>query len=245
MLTPMNSLGALNLGALKKIVSAAALAGLLAGLLLTGIQELQVNPIILKAEVYEDAAAIPQEVAHLHSGAEAEHHEHAAGAWQPANGWERTVFTALANISLAVGLGLLVGAGISLRDEESGWRAGLLWGVAGYLVFFVAPSLGLPPALPGTNAALLVDRQIWWMITVLATVMGLALLIFAKNWKLKIFGAVLLVVPHILGAPQPQVYASAAPAELARTFIYATAAANAAFWLALGGLMGFFYKKFS
>lgn len=244
MLSPMNSLGALNLGAFKKIVSAAALAGLLAGLLLTGIQELQVNPIILKAEVYEDAATIPQ-AAHVHSDAKTDHHEHEhdAGAWQPANGWERTVFTALANISLAVGLGLLVGAGISLRDEESGWRAGLLWGVAGYLVFFVAPSLGLPPALPGTNAALLVDRQIWWLITVLATVMGLALLIFAKNWKLKILGAVLLVVPHALGAPQPQVYASAAPTDLVRTFIYATAAANAAFWLALGGLMGFFYKK--
>ncbi len=239
MLSSMNSLAAL-----KKIVSAAALAGLLAGLLLTGVQELQVNPIILKAEVYEDAA-VPPQAAHLHSDAEADHHEHAADAWQPANGWERTLFTALANISLAVGLGLLVGAGISLRGEANGWRSGLLWGVAGYLIFFVAPSLGLPPKVPGSNAALLLDRQIWWLITVLATATGLSLLIFAKNWKIKILGAVLLVVPHLLGAPQPQVHVSTAPAELARSFIYATAAANAIFWLALGGLMGFFYKKTS
>ena len=68
-------------------------------------------------------------------------------------------------------------------------------------------------------------------------------MIFVKNWKIKILGAVLLVLPHLLGAPQPQVHASAAPAELARAFIYATAIANATFWLALGGLMGFFYKK--
>ena len=233
-----------SLGALKKIVSSAALAGLLAGLLLTGVQQLQVSTIILKAEVYEDAAtASPQGVAHLHSVAEADHHEHDADAWQPANGWERTLFTALSNISLAVGLGLLVGAVIYLHGEASGWRSGLLWGVAGYLVFFVAPSLGLPPEVPGTQAAPLFDRQIWWLITVLATATGLSLLIFAKNWKIKFLGAALLVIPHILGAPQPIVIASTAPAELARAFIYATAAANAAFWLALGGLMGFFYKK--
>ena len=238
-----------SLGVLKKIVSAAALAGLLAGLLLTGVQEWQVSPIILKAEVYEDAAAMAtasSQNSHSHSATETEHqdhHEHSAETWQPANGWERTLFTALANISLAVGLGLLVGAVICLRGESSGWRSGLLWGVSGYLVFFVAPSLGLPPEVPGTKAAPLVDRQIWWLITVLATATALSLLIFAKTWKIKILGAILLSVPHLMGAPQPQIQASAAPAELAHAFIYATATANAAFWLALGGLMGFFYKK--
>ena len=89
-----------SLGVLKKIVSAAALAGLLAGLLLTGVQEWQVSPIILKAEVYEDAAAMAtasSQNSHSHSATETEHqdhHEHSAETWQPANGWERTLFTA-------------------------------------------------------------------------------------------------------------------------------------------------------
>lgn len=231
-----------NLTAFKRIVFAAALAGMLAGLLLTAFQQIQVSQIILKAEVYEDvaAAAAPQ-AAHGHSSAEHEPHEHEA--WQPENGMERTLFTALANISMAVGFGLLLGAAICLRGEASGWRAGLLWGLAGYMVFFVAPSLGLPPEVPGTEAAPLADRQLWWLITVVMTAGGLSLLLFAQTWPVKILGAVLLGVPHLIGAPQPLAHASTAPIELAHAFIYAAAIANAVFWLALGSLMGFFYKK--
>lgn len=239
--------GMFNLVAFKRIVSAAALAGALAGLLLTLVQQAQVSPLILKAEVYEDAdaaaVAAASQSTHGRSSAEHEHNEHEA--LQPANGVERTLFTALVNISLAVGFGLLLGAAICLRGEVSGWRAGLLWGLAGYVVFFVAPSLGLPPEVPGTAAAPLGERKLWWLITVVMTASGLLLLIFARTWQVKILGAVLLVVPHLIGAPQPQVHISAAPVELAHAFIYATAIANAVFWLTLGSLMGFFYKKFA
>ena len=212
---------------------------------MTAVQKIQVSPIILKAEVYEDAAAAApaSQAVHSHHAEEATHHEHEHEheAWQPANDGERTMFTALANVSLAIGFGLLLGAAICLRGDVSGWRSGLLWGLAGYTVFFVAPSLGLPPEVPGTEAAPLADRQIWWLITVIVTATGLSLLIFARNWKLKLLGAVLLSVPHLIGAPQPQVHGSAAPIELAHAFIYATAVANAVFWLALGSLVGFFY----
>ena len=237
--------GMFNLAAFKRIVFTAALAGVLAGVLLTVVQQVQVSPIILKAEVYEDAAtaAAASQPAPGHSAAEREHHEHET--WQPTNGVERTLFTALANISLAVGFGLLLGAAICLRGEVSGWQAGLLWGLAGYGVFFVAPSLGLPPEVPGTETAPLTDRQLWWLITVVMTASGLSLLIFARTWLVKILGSVLLGLPHLVGAPQPQVHASAAPIELVHAFIYATTLANAVFWLALGGLMGFFYKKFA
>ncbi|MEO6352908.1 MAG: CbtA family protein, partial [Burkholderiaceae bacterium] len=158
---------------------------------------------------------------------------------------ERTAFTVLANISLAVGFGLMLGAALFLRNDAGGWRSGLLWGLAGYAVFFVAPALGLPPEMPGTAAASLADRQLWWLGTVVVTAGGLSLLIFTHNWKLKLFGALLLTVPHLIGAPQPEVHFSAAPAELAQAFIQATTIANAVFWLALGGLMGWFYKKFA
>lgn len=67
------------MAAFKRIVTAAALAGALAGLTLTAVQKIQVSPIILKAEVYEDAAvaaAVPQSVL-AHSSAENTPHEHA------------------------------------------------------------------------------------------------------------------------------------------------------------------------
>ena len=247
--------GLLNMAAFKRIITAAALAGVLAGLTLTVVQKIQVSPIILKAEVYEDAAAAAaaseaaaahsaaENAAHEHTHEQAHEHEHAPDAWQPADGLERTAFTVLANISLAVGFGLLLGGGLCLRGDTGGWRSGLLWGLAGYVVFFVAPSLGLPPEVPGTEAAPLADRQSWWLATAVVTATGLSLLIFTRNWMFKLLGALLLIVPHLIGAPQPQVHASAAPAELAQAFIHATTIANAVFWLALGGFIGWFYKK--
>ncbi|MET3130645.1 cobalt transporter subunit CbtA [Oxalobacteraceae bacterium GrIS 1.11] len=245
---------AMNFGAFNRIVCTAAAAGILAGLFLTGVQKIQVSPIILQAEVYEEAAATAHTQAaadeHEHGqqdqeSHEYEHeHEHSHDAWQPENGAERTFFTALANISMAVGFGLLLAGAVCLRGNP-GWRAGLLWGAAGYAVFFVAPSLGLPPEVPGTAAAPLAARQLWWLTTVVATAGGLSLLVFPRAWALKLVGAAVLCLPHLAGAPQALVQASAAPAELARAFIYATAFANAAFWLALGGLSGYFYKKFA
>ncbi len=221
-----------NLTIFRELVTAALWTGLLAGLLLTAVQQIQVIPTLLQAEVYEEAAAV----------ANAENrHEHPE--WQPENDWERTFFTAVANISLGVGFALLIGAVMCLRGRPGSWRMGLLWGLAGYLTFFIAPSLGLPPELPGTTAAKLADRQSWWLITVLDTGFGLSLLAFAKTKTNKFFGAVLLAAPHLISAPQPEVHSSAAPAELVQSFIITTVFANAVFWLAIGGLMGQFYKK--
>jgi cobalt transporter subunit CbtA len=224
-----------NLTNFRELVVAALLTGLLAGLLLTAVQQIQVIPTLLQAEVYEENSAVT-----IASSAENNHERH---EWQPNNGWERTFFTAVANISLGVGFALLIGSVMCLRGRPSHWRTGLLWGLAGYITFFIAPSLGLPPEVPGTEAAKLADRQTWWLITVLDTGFGLSLLAFALTRPNKFFGAVLIAAPHLINAPQPEVHGSAAPAELARTFIIATVFANAVFWLAIGGLMGQFYKK--
>lgn len=252
---------AAGLGTFNRILASAAAAGILAGLLLTGVQQMQVAPIILQAEVFESAAPKALEAPAPHSHADATPHEHSHdakaaehvhagegghehGGWQPDDGLERTFYTALANISAGVGFALLLAAAISLYGRTGNWGTGLLWGAAGYTVFFVAPSIGLPPELPGTVAAPLLARQLWWTATVAASAGGLALLVFARTWPLKIAGALLLFAPHLAGAPQPAVHSSTAPAELARSFLYATMLANAAFWLAMGALAGYFYKKF-
>ena len=226
----------LNLSTLKMIVVSALWAGLWAGLLLTAVQRFQVIPSLLQAEVYE------QQAANLNH-ADDHTHQHEAESWQPQNGLERTFFTAVANTSLAVGFALLLGAVGTLRGGIGSWRKGLLWGLAGYAIFFVAPSLGLPPEVPGTEAADLNARQLWWLMTVFDTAAGLWLLFFAKTQLNKLFGAVLLISPHAIGAPQPDLHGSLAPAELSATFIAATAFANAIFWLALGALMGLFSGK--
>lgn len=241
-------------GMFNRMVRTAAAAGLLAGLVLTGVQHLQVTRIIAQAEVLESAGAA-QPVVHTHAdGAkhvhEAEHeagqeapHQH--GGWQPEDGVERTLYTALADVSMAVGYGLLLAAAIGLRGRQVDWRSGLLWGAAGYAVFFLAPSIGLPPELPGTAAAPVAARQGWWIATAMSTATALAMLAFGRHWALKLAAIALLVVPHLVGAPQPLVHASVAPEHLQRSFVYATALANGVFWLVLGALTGVFQKCFA
>lgn len=272
----------INWSAFKRIVATATLSGVLTGLLLTAVQQLQIKPIISQAEVFEQAAenasvAIDTQthIAEHHDSAqhittemgehthsygqenEAMQHEHHANAWQPIDGVERTVYTALANVSLAIGFGLFLTVAYNWRqsssqhtknsanDKMDGWRVGLLWGLAGYLVFFVAPSLGLPPELPSSQSAPLHDRQLWWLFTVLVSANGLYLLVFNLQLAFKILGLVLMVTPYIVGAPEPLAHESSSLEALASAFIQATAIANALLWLTLGALMGYFYKKFA
>jgi cobalt transporter subunit CbtA len=228
----------LNLAVLKRILAAAASAGILAGLLLTAVQQVRIVPVLLEAEAYERSAAAALSPGHAESSSGHEHNLH-----QAADGLERTMLSAASNVSLAVGFALLLGAAMLLSKGTTGWRSGLLWGLAGYAVFFVAPSLGLPPEVPGTETARLTDRQIWWLLTVLCSAAGLSLLAFSRSWAIGILGVILLAAAHLIGAPQPKFHSSAAPAELASSFVYAAAVTNFVFWLALGGLQGFFYKK--
>lgn len=228
----------------SRLVSAAVAAGLLAGLALTAVQMVAVTPIIVKAEVFEDAApaAPAPPVAHVHADAHEHHHDHAA--WKPEDGAERTLFTVLADVTMAVGYGLLLCAALTLRGGRPTWRQGLLWGAAGYLVVFVAPSLGLPPELPGTSAAPVGERQLWWLMTAAGTAAGLALIAFGRSWLWALAGLVLLGAPHLVSAPQPLVHTSAAPEDLVHAFRLASAFTNAVFWLVLGALSAFFFKKF-
>ena len=227
----------------SNIFSTAALASLFAGILLTLVQQVGVIPSILEAEKYETSAP-----AAVETPATADNHGgHAHGdeteAWGPGDGMERTLFTLAANIMIAMGFALLLGAAVTLSGNHISWKSGLLWGLAGYIIFFVAPSLGLTPELPGTKAAALQTRQIWWVATAICTAGGLALMAFAPNYLLKGIGVIMLVVPHLVGAPHPEHHSALAPQELITTFIIATAIANAVFWLSLGGAYGFFNRK--
>ena len=162
-----------------RIFYAACLAGLTAGLTLTMLQAVGVTPIILEAESYESASGVPAHGGELQSA-----HSHALDSWAPEDGIERTLWTAVSNVGAAIGFALLVCAMLAWRDRAD-WRQGLLWGLAGFVVFFANPSLGLHPEIPGAEAAALVDRQLWWVATVLLSAAGVGALIFGRGapWK--------------------------------------------------------------
>lgn len=208
----------------RKLALISLLAGIVAGLLLTVLQHYLTQPLIFAAEQLEVPS--PQ-----HSQ-----------EWQPADGFQRNFFTFLFNTLTGLGFSLLLSAGMYLKNHNDYLR-GLAWGLAGYTVFFIAPSLGLPPELPGTESAALLSRQTWWLFTALLTAGGLFCLCFGatRNWKLS--GLVLLVVPHLIGAPQPDFESSLAPEALQQQFVIFSALNNGVFWLVLGAVAGMLLKK--
>lgn len=231
---------------IKRIAQTAGFTGLLCALWLTVLQSFWVSPLILQAETFENAPAAamtsqPLVASHEHSGAVAEH-EHDGQAWEPEDGWQRLLSTTGGNLVVAVGFALML-AGLYTLRAPGRTAEGLLWGLAGYVVFGLAPTLGLPPELPGTAAADLTQRQIWWASTAASTAVGLALIVFGRHWLFKLAGAVILVIPHWIGAPQPQTHASLAPAALESQFVVAAQLTNAAFWLALGLISAWLYRR--
>ncbi len=228
----------------RNIVFAAALAGLIAGLFVTIAHTVGTVPIILKAETYEKVAETSAAPATNADAAAAEHH-HDAEAWQPTDGFERTAFTVLADVLTGIAFGLLLTAAYALRGRAMDWRQGLFWGLAGFATFTLAPGLGLPPEVPGTESAPLLARQIWWVATAVATAGGLALIFFTRSIALTVLGAGMIALPHIYGAPQPAEYKSLVPEGLAHSFAVAAVVTSFLFWLVLGSLTGVFYRWFA
>lgn len=228
----------------KRIAQTAGFAGLLAAILLTLLQSLWVTPLILQAETYENGAPVAEVVVeHSHAAdAPAHEHSHDAEAWAPEDGWQRSLSTGLSNLVVAVGFALMLAGLFTLRAPGQTWQ-GLLWGLGGFATFSLAPSAGLPPELPGTTAADLLLRQYWWIGTAVATAAGLGLLAFGRNGALRIGGLLVLALPHLIGAPQPEVHASLAPAALEQEFILASLLTNALFWSALGLAAAWFHGR--
>ncbi|MCK6189980.1 CbtA family protein [Pseudomonas sp. EYE_354] len=225
---------------IKRIAQTAGFSGLLAALLLTLLQSFWVAPLILQAETFEHAPAAA-EVAHDH-GAGAATHSHDAEAWEPQDGWQRVLSTTGGNLVVAVGFALML-AGLYTLRTPTRTAQGLLWGLAGYATFVLAPTLGLPPELPGTAAADLALRQSWWIGTAASTAAGIALIVFGRSWLLKVLGAAILAVPHVIGAPQPEVHSMLAPEALEAQFKIASQLTNVVFWLALGLISAWLFRR--
>lgn len=220
----------------SRMVFSAAIAGLFAGLLWTALQQVWTVPLILEAETYEGASSLDS------AAAMAEGHRHEGQVWAPGDGLERVLYTALGNVVLAIGFGLMLIVGYALRDRV-GWHQGLLWGLAGFATFSLAPAFGLPPELPGASAAALESRQLWWLATSALTGGGLAMLVFLPPWMWKAGGIVLILLPHLIGAPHPDVAGGLAPPEIEQQFVLASLLTSLVFWVALGGLTASLYNR--
>lgn len=234
----------------RTILLSALGAGVAVCLAVTVLQAFTTEPLILHAEEFEGGghdhgAAVP---AHDHDDATAPHTHGAAedaDEWSPADGAERTLFTALANLVIGVAASLILLGLMMLSGRSIDLRSGLLWGAGAFVAVALLPSLGLPPELPGTPAADLFDRQVWWLGTAVVSGIGLASIAFGRHSAVKAAGLVLLVLPHAIGAPTPPSHDVAYPGALAGEFVIASLVVSAVLWSFSGAAAGWLYERLS
>lgn len=209
-----------------RILSGALVAGLVAGFVAALLNLWTLTPLILEAEGFEGA--------HAHDGVE---HTHAA---EPP-GVSRAFGTVATTLVAYAGFGLLLGAGMAMAARSGvavDARRGVLWGLAGFAAVHLAPAVGLPPELPGMEAADLAARQAWWTLTVAATALGLAVIAFGRGGPYAALGAALILLPHALDAPQAGSHGGAVPPGLAAAFATRSLGVAALSWALLGALAG-------
>lgn len=245
----------------QRIFLSALGSGIVVGLILALLHQVTTVPIIIQAEKYEQSGAHSAyfrtpggfrlssaamdvrttNLARSHVMPVSTGHDH---AWT-ADGRERMLFTILTTLITSVGFAFLLVGLFALKGDPVDGRRGVLWGMGAFAAFVLAPAFGLQPELPGSATAALDARQVWWLATAAATGLGLAALAFCQSWAIRVGALVVMVAPHVVGAPHPHELTSTAPAELAGQFAATSIAIGAVFWTLLGWFSGTIYHKLS
>ncbi len=241
----------------QRLIWCALGVALLLGSAQSFLQRLQTVPIILAAEVLVEAKSgtspAPHAAqAHVDGAANA----HGEEEWTPAEGFERTAWTWVANVLHAFSMALFALAAMgwwTYRRGDTTGRFKLAFAVAasGWLSLHFWPFLGLHAEVPGMQAAGVHARQVWWVLTVICCLLACATLAVGKRtWKFAVAPA-LLVIPFIVGAPQHSGDALAGfsgaahdkMAELGQQFAWGTTWLSISFWALLGILNAWAFPR--
>ena len=152
----------------KSLLSGGVIAGAVTGLAVAFLQFFLIQPLIVEAERYETGELVLMGVAQDdRSASNGDPVLPAHDAHEADDEFSVVVRSGLTVLTLVLtwsGFALVAGAALATH------RA--LWGptsisvpalaLSGFAAFALSPSLGLPPELPGMQAAELSDRQMWW-----------------------------------------------------------------------------------
>ena len=207
-----------------RILTSALIAGASAGFLAALLQLTFVQPVLLQAELFESGTLA-----------------FTPGMANPQVPFsfdlQRDGLSILFTMLIYSGYGLILVALMSLSEDVHApvsARAGLLWGVAGFITVHLAPGISLAPEVPGVSAPDVGARQIWWFATVIAAGIALWLIAFGKSWVAWGAAVILLLAPHVVGAPQPATLAGPVPPEIAALFAARAFGVGLAAWVVLG-----------
>ena len=220
----------------NRVVVSTLVAGLFAGLVTATLQQLSTTPLIIEAEKYEGNG-------HEHEHEDEHRAEEEANGWAPAEGFERMFYTSITTIATAFGFALILLVGMILAKEAISVRTGLAWGAAAFVATGLAPAFGLSPELPGSATGELGSRQMWWVGTIFATAVGLWLVLKVSSLIAVVMGLVLIIAPHVIGAPHPVEFTSEVPGELTAHFVSTSLAVHAVMWSLIGAIIGYMWSR--
>lgn len=222
----------------SRILTSALFAGAATGLIAAVLQLIFVQPVLLHAELYETGQLV-------HFGANP---GEAVNAVQDTGGivLVRDGLSILFTMLTYTGLAFVLVAAMSLAERmghEITTRSGLLWGMAGFVVFQFAPGFTLPPQVPGVAAADVGDRQVWWVLTAVAAAIAMWLIAYGRSWTAWGAAIVLLLLPHLIGAPQPESFAGPVPTEIGALFAARALGVALVGWVILGSVTAYLWQR--
>lgn len=219
-----------------RLLTSALFAGAAAGLIAALLQLWFVQPVLLHAELYESGQLV-------HFGTES-----TVPALQDLGGIDavRDGLSVIFTMLVYTGYALIMLPLMALAQDRGARidvRTGLIWGLAGFIVVHFAPGFTLAPEVPGVAAADVYDRQIWWFATVLAAGIALWLIAFGTGWAAWGAAVILLLAPHLIGAPEPETFTGPVPTEIGALFAARAYGVGMAAWVMLGAFAGFFWAR--
>lgn len=219
----------------SRIITSAVFAGAAAGLLIALLQYVFVQPVLLHAELYETSALV-------HFGADPVSAIQDVAGFDPLRDGLSVLFTMLTYCGYAFILVALMSVA-EKRGAVINTRNGMIWGLMGFIAAHLAPAFSLPPEVPGVAAADVLMRQYWWFATV--TLAAIAMWLIAFHFTMVGIGAavVLLLVPHIIGAPQPAEFTGPVPTEIGALFAARALTVGLAAWIILGAFCAYFWNN--
>lgn len=220
---------------LSRIVTSALFAGAATGLIAALLQLVFVQPVLLHAELYESGQMV-------HFGAEPVTANSELPGFDPVRDGLSVLFTMLTY----TGYALLMVALMSVAEGQGhtiDGRTGVLWGLAGFIAFHLAPGFTLAPEVPGVAAADVYARQVWWFATVGAALVALWLIAFGGNLISYVIAAALLLAPHLIGAPEPDVFTGPVPTEIGALFAARAFGIGLVAWVLVGAFAGYFWQS--
>jgi len=230
---------------LKRLLFSGLFAGFATGLIAAALIQLFVTPVLLEAELYETGELVHFGGSDGSGGSDLEH-DHDSHVHEEGEGGDRTLLTLGSAIATNIGYAFILVAFMALAERSGSVispRNGILWGIAGFFAIQLMPALGHPPELPGNAAAEISARQIWWALTAIASIIGIACIALGKNWGIWIAGIVILALPQVIGAPHPSTLTGPTPPEIAGLFAARSLGIGLIIWVVLGSLAAYFWSS--